>query len=265
MRISIATCRELPEPDPDAEALLQTLRSRGWAAEACPWEDGAPVGDVVLVRSTWNYVQHLSPFLDWVAAVSDRLINPAPVIRWNVHKSYLLDLAAAGIPIVPTRLLRRGDRPELPWPEVVAKPAVGAASFETRRLAGAPDAWLHDAVRTRDMLVQPYIRDVETSGERSIVWLGGEVSHAVRKRPRFAGEDESVDSVPIADDEAALAHACMAYAGQFGAMTYGRVDVIRDGATLRVMELELIEPSLFLAQHPPSFARLADALARHAR
>ncbi len=284
MELRIATCRPLPEPDPDEEPLLAALAGHGvrarmvaWSAPEEDWD--APVPTVV--RSTWDYLHHPDEFLAWIerAARAAPLWNPAAVLRWNVNKFYLRELAAEGFPIVPTAFLARGEHTRLAavlaerdWDDVVVKPAVSAASFGTLRVrAGNADErtrgeqHLADLLATRDALVQRYAPAVETSGERALVWIDGELTHAVRKCPRFAGEGESVSgALAIAEDERALAERLLARFGR--ELLYARVDVVRDehGAP-RLMELELLEPSLFLAQHPPALARLAAALSRRLR
>jgi hypothetical protein len=282
MDLRIATCRPLPEPDPDEELLSAALVGRGVRARMAAWDDpredwDAPVPTVV--RSTWNYLHDLDGFQRWIerAGRSAALWNPPEVLRENVHKSYLITLARRGVPVVPTVLLERGARTSLAevlaregWSEVVVKPAVSAASFGTLRVR--PDAGQEEAERgeahlaallaERDVLVQRYAPAVETSGERALVWIDGALTHSVRKSPRFAGQDESVSAaLPVSADERALALAALAPLPED--LLYARVDVVRDERGVpNVMELELIEPSLFLAQHPPALARLVEALVR---
>jgi hypothetical protein len=278
--LRIATCRPLPEPDPDEEPLLAALAARGVRARMAAWNDpredwDSPVATVV--RSTWDYPQHAPEFLAWIerAARAGPLWNPAGVLRWNVHKFYLRELAERGFPIVPTAFVERGRRTRLAellarhgWSDAVVKPAVSAASFRTLRVrAGAPgelergEAHLAGLLAERDALVQRYAPEVETSGERALVWIDGELTHCVRKSPRFAGQEESVSGALTPDaDERELA---LALIERFRpGLLYARIDLVRDerGAP-QLMELELIEPSLFLVQHPPALARLADALA----
>lgn len=269
MRIAIATCLNLPEPDVDEELLLAALRERGVDVRMLPWDgpDAPAPDETVIVRSTWNYYRDVAAFLAWVerTAATNRLRNPASILRWNVDKTYLRKLAEDGVPIVPTEwethdVARAMDAHG--WKEVVLKPVVSAGSFTTKRFtrgeAQAAQAFADGAGRA--MMMQRWMPAVDTSGERSIVWIDGAVSHAIRKSPRFHGGHESVTSVAIADDERALAEKILApYAAE---LLYARVDVIRDGDDLRLMELELVEPSLFLKQHPPALARLADAISR---
>jgi glutathione synthase/RimK-type ligase-like ATP-grasp enzyme len=280
MRVYLATCARLPEPDPDEALLVAALATAGVEATLLPWDGPAPAApaDLCVVRSTWNYHQRRDDFLAWAAALAAHtpLANPLPVLRWSTDKAYLGDLAAAGVPVVPTAYVDRA-RPrglaavcaEHGWGEVVVKPRVSAGSFATRRFApaaaAAGEAFLAAQLRERDMMVQPYFPSVEGYGERALVCIAGAVTHAVRKAPRLAGEDESVSAaVPVAADEGAVATAALAAAAAAtggGDLLYGRVDLARDAAGApRVMELELVEPSLFLAQHPPALARLVAAV-----
>jgi len=277
MDVALATCRNLPEPDPDAEPLLEALARAGIEARFVAWEDeldwsSAPL---TLLRSTWNYPRHPEAFLAWaehVAGVSD-LWNPIGAVRWNLHKSYLLDLEKRGVPVAPTELVRCGESTTLRsileargWSEVVVKPAVSAASFRTERFArsaiDAGEAHLRSLVAERDSLVQGYLPSVEGYGERSLVWVEGELTHAVRKTPRFSGQDEAVggDRVPIDPAEAALARKALAAAP--APLLYARIDMAPGPAGDPVlMELELIEPSLFFGQGPAALERIVGGVA----
>lgn len=281
MELRVATCHPLPEPDPDQSPLLAALAARGVQARMVAWDDPHEDWDAAVatvVRSTWDYLHRLDAFLAWIERVGRAapLWNPPEVLRTNVHKFYLRTLAARGFPIVPTAFLARGTRTTLAavlaehgWDEVVVKPAVSAASFGTLRVRPAAsagerargEAHLAQLLAERDVLVQCYAPAVETSGERALVWIDGAITHCVRKTPRFAGQDESVSAaLQPADDERALAEALLAPDRE--RLLYGRVDLVRDReGRPQVMELELLEPSLFLVQHPPALARLADALA----
>jgi glutathione synthase/RimK-type ligase-like ATP-grasp enzyme len=276
--IALASCVHLPDPDPDEAPLLSALRSAGLTAESLAWDrPGTDFGRAraTLLRATWNYPERPADFLAWIerTAARCRLWNPAGVVRWNHHKGYLLELQERGIPIVPTRVLTRGDTTALPdvaresgWDDVVVKPAIGAGSRGTLRVTeGAmqrDDAHLRVLLDRGDALVQPYMRSVEQYGERALVWIDGELTHAVRKARRFLGDRERVSqAVPIAPDEAELARRAVAAAP--GPLLYARVDLIRDDHAIpRLMELELIEPSLFFAQSADALDRLVRALAR---
>jgi hypothetical protein len=278
VHLRIATCKPLPEPDWDEELLLEALRARGIQARVCAWNDPREDWDArvpTVIRSTWDYIHDLPRFLAWAerAERAASLWNPLAVVRANVHKRYLVELGARGVPTVETALVERARACSLAalarergWRRLMLKPAVGASSFGARRFEAHEHeaAQLHlDLLLARgDALVQPYLESVEGHGERALVWIDGELTHAVRKNPRFAGGEERVsEAVAIEPDERALAE--QALAGAPAGLLYARVDVARaaDGRP-RVMELELVEPSLFLRQHAPACARLVAALAR---
>lgn len=264
MRVAVATCLRIPEPDPDEELLLGALRAHDIEPAVLAWDDpAAPFAshDVVVLRSTWNYFERVDAFVAWARAVGDatRLLNPAPIVAWNTNKSYLLELEARGVDVVPTEIVRRGEARDVGalveargWDAIVVKPLVSAGSFRTERFASgdrsAAQRFLDGLVADRDAMVQRWMPSVDTYGERSLVWIDGEITHAIRKSPRFAGGVEQVsDAVTIADDERAFATKALApFAND---LLYARVDMVRDEeGTLRVMELELVEPSLFFKQ-----------------
>ena len=269
--LRIATCVPLPEPDPDEAPLAAALATAGFDARLVGWDDPAADWDApipTILRSTWNYPLAPAAFLAWLerASAAAPLWNPIDVVRDNLRKRYLCALAARGVPVVPTTIVERGATCELAavGPRVVIKPEIGAGSIGTRRFAAEdPAARAHLAALTADgaALVQPYVASVEAYGERSLVWIDGALSHAVRKTPRFAGDAEQVDGpFAIADDERAVALAALAPIAD--RILYGRVDLARDDAGVpMVMELELIEPSLFFARQPGSADRFVAALA----
>lgn len=286
--LRVASCLTLPEPDPDAEPLAAALEAAGVEAAVLGWEDpsvdwDAPIPTVI--RATWSYSLAPVEFQAWLGRVSAAatLWNPLPVVLGNLHKRYLLELPRRGVAAVPTRLLERGERVTLAecardfgCERLVVKPAIGAGSIDTEQFVNghaeqeaqeARFAALVAKISQRsEVLVQPFVDSVRDYGERSMVWFDGEVSHAIRKTARFSGDAERVDGpLPIADDEAALAQAALApVVEEYGdALLYGRVDMARDAAgTPMVMEIELIEPSLFFAKQPGSADRFAAALKR---
>lgn len=281
MRVALATCTELPEPDPDEALLIASLAAAGIEAKTLAWDDeAAPFAeqDLVVLRSTWNYHQRVDHFVAWVAktARATRVLNPADVIAWNAKKTYLAELEERGVAIVPTEFVLRGARRDRGgivdvmnargWDDVVIKPVVSAGSFRTERFSretlDAAQVFLDDLSSERDTMVQRWMPSVDTYGERSLVWIDGHVSHAIRKTPRFAGGVEQVSGeVAIADDERAFAERALApFASR---LLYARVDMVRDDeGTLRIMELELIEPSLFLQQSKAALERLVAAVVR---
>jgi hypothetical protein len=279
--LHLVTCLRLPEPDPDAAPLAAALEAAGIEAAVRAWDDPAvdwSAARLTVLRSCWDYPRHPTAFRRWVettAAASD-LWNPLPVVRWSIHKGYLLHLEAKGVAVAPTALLPQGATTTLDdvcqarsWQDVVVKPAVAAASFGARRFArgagpedrDAAEAHLQTLLAAGDVLVQPYLPSVADYGERALIWVDGQLTHAVRKSPRFDGEDESVsaEAVAIAPAEEALALAAIAAVGW--PLLYARVDLApgADGQPV-VMELELVEPSLFFDQGPQALERFVAAV-----
>lgn len=275
--LALVTCRDLPVPDPDGAPLLDAVRALGARARWAAWDDPAvdwESFDSAVVRSTWNYIHHLEAFQSWArrAAAVTKLLNPLSVLLWNSDKGYLRDLEKRGIPVVPTAYVpREGFRPlaELlasrRWEEIVIKPQVGAGSFSTRRFPlkerAEAERFLRALSAERDVLIQPYVASVDGYGERSLIWIDGQLTHAVRKSPRFDGRDEAAALVTIARDERLFAEKVLEPLAK--ELLYARVDVARgDDGGLLIMELELIEPLLFLYHEPRALARLARACVR---
>jgi hypothetical protein len=270
------TCVNPPDADPDEVYLRDGLRGAGVDAQVWAWDDPAFDArgfDLVVLRSTWNYYKAADRFLEWcdAAARTTRVMNPADVVRANAHKGYLRELEGRGLPVVPTAWVARGDAPDLGavmrergWDDVVVKPAVSAGSWRTQRFraeeAGAGTAFLAEIARDGDAMVQRYMPSVERGGERSILWIAGEVTHVIVKHPRFAGQEERVEvGPPPGAQEREMVR--VALRGLEDRLLYARLDVMagEDGAPM-VSELELIEPSLFLREHPPALDRMVAAI-----
>ncbi|MFD7547787.1 RimK family alpha-L-glutamate ligase [Streptomyces sp. NPDC059816] len=285
-RIALVTCNPRPglPADPELPGLLSALTAAGARATAVAWDDPDvdwAAFDLAAIRSTWDYAQRVPEFLDWAARCArlSRLANPEPVVRWNSDKRYLGDLARAGVPTVPTRYLPPGadGEPPVDGTPYVIKPSQGAGARLAARYEGTPA----DAERAREHLallhaegltamVQPYLRGIETTGERALVFAGGRFLHAIRKGAVLTAgtaHDAARDPHPevrgwrATQEERALAEAALAAVPFADALLYARVDVVdgEDGAP-RLMELELIEPYLFLEHHPESFTELAAVL-----
>lgn len=274
-RIAIVTTLELPVPDADEVLLLPLLPE----ADLVCWDDSGvdwATYELVVIRSTWNYTDHLDEFLAWATRVSHatRLMNPVQVMEWNTDKRYLSDLAARGIPTVPTTFVAPGE--EVPADAVVAlaghlvvKPSVGAGSKGAQLFNGDPAgaaahlAALHAEGRTA--MLQPYLAAVDTHGETALMYVGGEFSHAARKAAILSRDmswatglyaDEKVVATTASDAERELADRVLA---ELPGLAYARVDLLPTAEGPVVLELELTEPSLFLALGEGAPERAASA------
>jgi glutathione synthase/RimK-type ligase-like ATP-grasp enzyme len=238
----------------------------GVSVEVLDWDDPEVNWsrfDRVVLRSAWDYPQRLPGFLSWleeVDAVSD-LVNPPATVRWSLDKQYLAELAEAGVPITPTVFLLPGSAATFPGGDFVVKPAVGAGSRDAasyradqHETAMAHVARLHAAGQV--VLVQPFLKSVATDGEWPLVFFAGRFSHAASKRvalPQAGAVDDLFAAETNAEHVAAAAQIDVAQAavdfvsGRLGTPAYARVDLVRDEAgQFCVLEVELVEPSLFL-------------------
>lgn len=281
--VALVTSRELPELDLDDRPLAADLRAAGLAVAIVSWDDPTFAWTdttVAMLRNPWDYFRRLDEFVAWAerTAAETVLLNPWPLVKWNLHKRYLVELAERGAPVVPTAFLERGAAIELAtfaaergWNDIVLKPAVSADSWETHRLcagefASTGQAHLTRLIAERDLVLQPFLSAVEVHGERCLVFIDGELSHAVRKNAltqggRWTGLPEGSPVAPAADEIAAARR--VFEAARLDRPLYARVDLVRaaDGEPL-LLELELIEPTLFLAAAPAGRALLVSALRR---
>lgn len=270
-RVALATCAALPDLYVDDQPLVAALAAVGVQAEPAVWSGDVDWSayDVVVVRSCWDYTERREEFLAWAAAVP-RLANPADLLAWNTDKRYLGELAAAGVPVVPTTFVAPGEDYLVPAYEHVVKPTVSAGGRDTVRYAAGESSWAHARALLatgRHIMVQPYARAVDTAGETSVLSFGGVVSHAARKAPVLMGgvavDPDAVAITPreASAEELAVAAATLAAVPFDGPLLYARVDMVpgADGAPM-LMELELTEPSLFLATSAGAAARFARAI-----
>jgi glutathione synthase/RimK-type ligase-like ATP-grasp enzyme len=283
-RIALATCRALPAGDEDATLLLAACAAAGLDAEWRIWDDPATDWDsydLVVIRSTWDYVPRRDDFAAWAASVP-RLANPADVVAWNTDKTYLRELDAAGVPVVPTAWLSpppngTGSAEWPSWPDLVVKPTVSAGARDTARYGEAElDRARAHAGRLlaagRPVMVQPYLAAVDTDGEAALVYVGGGYSHTLLKsavlRPGDAAETDElwrperiVQREPTAAERELAGLALAAVPGGADRLLYARVDMLPGPAgDPVVVELELAEPSLFLVSAPGSADRFAAAI-----
>jgi hypothetical protein len=287
VRVGLATFAALPQGFDGDLPLAAALEARGVDVSHAVWDDAGVDWrsfDRVVIRSVYDYSQRHEEFVAWARRIGDRLRNRPEIVEWNSHKRYLGDLAAAGLPVIPTTYVEPGD----PLPElsgtVVVKPAVSAGGRDSGRFGpGAHDAALELlgelSGRGRTAMVQPFQESIETAGEAALVYFGGELSHTLRKgavlpADRVAPQVEAlpghsaaeamfdpdlVRAAPASAAELELGERVIGFLRErFGtAPLYARVDCV---AAPAVMEIELIEPNFYFEQAPGSEELLAAAL-----
>ena len=294
--MALVTCAEYPDGHADDIALLAPLADLGLDATFTVWDDSGVEWDrfdLVVLRSTWDYPLRRDEFLAWAESVRT-LANPAPAVRWSSDKRYVRDLAAADAPCVPTSFVEPGATADDVAEAIanvartaarfVVKPSIGAGSVDAGRFESADPASVDIAVKHatalvddgRTAMVQPYLDGVDVSGETALIYIGGEFSHAIRKEALLSGAPTDVDGLfveeqtsPImpTDDALAAGEAVLAAAPvECGDLLYARVDLLPDaGGHPLLLELELVEPSLFLGEWPGAAERFAAVIAERCR
>lgn len=279
MQIAFATSEAMRHLDDELPLLLAAATTRGHRADVCRWDD--PVVDwdsydAVVVRSCWDYSGRREEFVAWARSVP-QLHNPVRVIAWNTDKVYLREFAEADMPIIDTHW-NVGDGDDIgEHDEWVCKPSVSAGSRDTARWGTREEVYAHSAALVaagRTSMVQPYIQSVDTDGETAIIFIGGEYSHAIRKgqllhkgegiRLDRDGRGTTTPRAPTAAQHEIAAESLAATARILGLdepLLYARVDLVTapNGSPL-IIELELTEPSLFLAHSEDCADRLVRAL-----
>ncbi|MCL2423559.1 MAG: hypothetical protein FWD11_06650 [Micrococcales bacterium] len=299
-RLALATCACLPHLNPEDQQLRDALADLGVGADIVVWDD--PTIDwatytVVLIRSTWDYTSRPKQFREWTRRVerTSTLWNPADVVEWNIHKTYLRDLEQRGLPIVPTiwldperKLDARGIHTRFPaFGDFVIKPTISAGSRDTGRYDASQTPSRTQAITHaknllaagRHVMVQRYLPQVDVLGEMALVYVDGQLSHAAHKPAQLHGPYKAgaLDDAPLRHDatdarepspaERDLADRVVAELPKVfpqvdGPLLYTRVDLVPDddGNPL-VLEVELIEPALFFSHSPGSVERFAQAVA----
>jgi len=285
IRVALVSCADYPDLPADDQLLTAALRRQGVGVAAAVWNDPQVAWqeyDAIVLRSCWDYHLHPAAFLRWLdhleqpAVHPPRVYNDVPTVRWNMTKTYLRDLEGA-VATAPTVWVPQGAATTLQaivdsvgWEELVVKPTVSATAYKTWRVertrARQHEARFARLIGERDVMVQQFLPAVLREGELSLVFLAGEFSHAVRKRPatgdfrvqeQFGGTAERADVEP-----GLIRQAAAAVAASPGKPLYARVDgVVVDGG-LVLMELELVEPTLFFGLESAAADRLAIAITR---
>ena len=267
----------------DDELAYPTLAALGWRVDAVPWRRPGVdwrTYDAVVIRSPWDYVTDPKAFLDVLNEI-DRsgtpLFNGLDLVRWNIRKTYLRDLAERGVPVVPTiwrERLHPGELPDLVkevgTAEVVVKPVISANARGTFRLdaqtARGRACEIEAYYADRALMAQPFLSAITTEGEFSLLYFNGKHSHTISKTPKsadFRVQEEHGGTIRAVETEEVLRAAGDAALRAIGeAPLYARADFVcaNDGSGYWLMELELIEPSLYLRKDPGAPERFARAL-----
>jgi len=256
------------------EALGWQVTTLSWRQRSIPWSDF----DIAIIRSTWDYWNDVPLFLETLERIdrATRLANRLDLVHWNLSKTYMRDLQQQGIGIVTTLFadslgadfLAHYQR-ALGVEEIVVKPVVGANGEDAYRVSAdtAPDeiARIVARFRKRDCMIQPFMQNILGEGEYSLFFFGGEYSHAILKKPaesEFRSQEEHGAEILSAEPEAKLLERARRAIGTISpAPLYARIDFIRDAYDdFLVMELEMIEPSMYLRMDPQAPMRFAAAI-----
>jgi hypothetical protein len=266
--------------DDDWPALRNALAAEEIDGQLCVWDDESVRWDnyeLVVIRSTWDYTKDRDGFLTWASGVPT-LLNRYPIIEYSTDKHYLADLEAKGHRIVPTVFCDVGEHAAFPDTRFVVKPTVGAGSMDADKYG--PDehdrayehvARLHES--GRDAMIQPYVASIDSAGERALVFIDGQFSHALTKgamlnvaevdRNALFRREQMSNASPEAES-LAFANGVLAEP-LFDDLLYARADLVLTDEGWAVMELELVEPSLFLTYDEQAAGKLARAIRRRLR
>ncbi|MCI0662792.1 MAG: hypothetical protein L0220_17125 [Acidobacteria bacterium] len=281
-KIAFATCEKYPDLTEDDRLMIEPLRRRGIEVNPLIWDSGLAStrnSDSVVIRSCWDY--HLKPmqFIRWVRQMEEQgsaLWNPARAVEWNLNKIYLRDLTRQGVAAPDTVWLEQGAQADLQtvleersWRMAVVKPLISATAFRTwvtsPETAGKEQNAFAEVLSESGAMVQQFVKEVQTSGEWSLIFFGGKYSHAVLKKPKvgdfrvqeeYGGESKSVTATASLVEQARRIVELIP-----DRLLFARVDAVEVNGALRLMELELIEPFLFLYADPLAAQRFAEVIA----
>jgi glutathione synthase/RimK-type ligase-like ATP-grasp enzyme len=275
-RIAIATSvSDDVNFDPDAQILLDALREVDLDGSMCVWDDPRVTWtdfELTVIRSTWTYTRDRAAYLSWARGIG-QLLNPYAVIEYSTDKHYLADLAARSHHVVPTTFCDVGAEPVIPDGRFVVKPAVGAGSIDADQYGHDDHERARAHVRRlhasgRDAMIQPYVESIDDEGERALVFIDGAFSHAMTKGVMLNTRAEDRDahfrrkqmSVATGEPDAVAFAEAVLREAPFRGILYGRVDLVRMDDGWAIMELELVEPNLFLAYDDDAPQKLATAI-----
>jgi glutathione synthase/RimK-type ligase-like ATP-grasp enzyme len=282
-RVALVTSEAWPNLYEDDLLLVAALDAIGIESRPAVWSDTSIdwlAFDALVMRTPWDYFIRLDEFRVWLdarIASGVQMMNSSEILRWNFDKEYLQDLEAAGVSVIPSIVVAQGERPDVValarargWDEIVVKPTISGSAYRTHRFRLEDAARFHDdmvaTLRDRGVLIQPFLPEILSEGELSLLFFDGEFSHAVCKRPKqgdyrvqfdYGGTNETVEA---RKEWIEGARACIEAAPALP--VYARVDGVVVKGRFMLMELEIFEPLMFLARHPEAPGRFARAIQR---
>lgn len=286
--VTFVTCNKLKDGDPDDLQVLDILRQSGFSCAVADWRDAQfdyAKSKLTVLRSTWDYHLHLDAFKRWLTDVAfvTTLLNSVALVQNNLDKKYLLDLASRDIAVCPTVYIELGQQLDSAAlkhylrdfdlsldSRVIIKPAVGLSTYGVKKFDTVSDTFaneallhLQDLLSHSAVLLQPYLPQVETYGERALIFIDGEYSHSIRKSAFqvLAVAGQAGEETKLATDlEIEFGYKVLATLPE--KPLYARVDIVGDGQQILLLELELTEPSLYLSMAEGSANLFADALVK---
>ena len=262
MKIAIVTCEQLPQLTEEDQTLARALMAKGHQVEACIWS--APRSwrqyDLLIIRSVWDYHRRVDEFLTWINTVKElNLLNDPQVVLWNYQKSYLKELTEAGFHTIPTLWFEANQQPHLEellrqqqWSSAIMKPVVGATAYQTLKLelADLQDFDWNQRSYPFGFMVQKYMEEISTQGEWSHVFFNKVYSHSVLKTAKsgdFRVQGDFGGQKELLTPPMAYVHQCQRVLDHLPcSLLYARVDGLHLNGQFHIMEVELIEPELFL-------------------
>jgi glutathione synthase/RimK-type ligase-like ATP-grasp enzyme len=279
MRVALITGAEMAKPDPESHLLIHELGLLGITSELISWRASLDwsLFDLVIIRTPWDYFLHLEEFLSWVEDVEKvtRVLNSSRILRWNSHKKYLKELSSFGVPTVPTVWVTKNQQcadliDSIEWPIVVVKPAVSIGAIGALKGHSQNNLvkqHLEEEVKKGDVMIQPFLESVAAFGELSLVYFNGVYSHSILKKPQqgdYRVQDAYGGTNAVYEPEIEaqkIGDQVLSYLPDFS--LYARVDLVKYQNQWLLMELEAIEPELFLPIAPQASVRFAKAIQFH--
>ena len=279
MRVALITGAEMAKPDPESHLLVHELEVLGIASELISWRASLDwsLFDLVIIRTPWDYFLYLEEFLSWVEDIEKvtRVLNSSRTLRWNCHKKYLQELSAFGVPTVPTVWVTKNQQCEglmdsIVWPTIVVKPAISIGAIGALKGHSQDNhvkQHLEEEVKKGDVMIQPFLESVADFGELSLIYFNEVYSHSILKKPQkgdYRVQDAYGGTNALIKPELQaqkIGDQVMSHLPDFS--LYARVDLVKYQNQWLLMELEAIEPELFLPLAPEASARLAAAIQFH--